>query len=188
MPATLPTLDDDGLAARQTGDDPNHGLRIPSASGDLAMPSAAGSGPTSKGKQVVAGSAATSGPSQVRSSSGASSGDAGRRRLHRGDRTPVTEPAAKRQRTAEGAGQGSSQASGPRGSSGRPRRHHHRREIAPSGSSSSGSHGSNSNSNNRSNSSRNSPGLRLCRRHGSCGSSRSSRRASVVAGYPALLG
>jgi hypothetical protein len=115
--ATLPTLDDGGLAARQTGGDPNHGLRIPGTSGDQAMPSAAGSGPTTKGKQAVAGGAATSGPSQVRSSSGASSGDAGRRRLLRGNETPVTEPAAKRQRTAGGAGQGSSRATGPHGSS-----------------------------------------------------------------------
>jgi len=115
--ATLPTLDDGGLAARQTRGDPNCGLRILGASGDQAMPSAAGSGPTTKGKQAMAGSSATSGPSQARSSSGASSGDAGRRRLLRGDRTPVPEPAAKRQRTVGGAGQGSSQASGPRGSS-----------------------------------------------------------------------
>jgi len=115
--ATLPTLDDGGLAARQTGGNPDRGLRIPGASGDQAIPSAAGSGPTTKGKQAMAGSFATSGPSQARSSSGASSGEAGRRRLHRGDGTPVTESAAKRQRTAAGAGQGSSRASGPRGSS-----------------------------------------------------------------------
>ena len=102
--ATLPTLDDGGLAARQTGGDLNRGLRIPGASGDQAMLSTAGSSPTTKGKLAVAGSAATSGPSQVRSSSGASSGDAGRRRLHRGNGTPVTEPAAKRQWTTEGAG------------------------------------------------------------------------------------
>src|SRR6185312_5469902 len=106
--ATLPTLDDGGLAARQTGGDPNRGLRIPGASGDQAIPSAAGSGPTTKGKQAVPGSAATSGPSQVRSSPGASSGDAGRRRLLRGDGTPASEPAAKRQRTVGGTGQGSS--------------------------------------------------------------------------------
>ena len=116
--ATLPTLDNGGLAARQAGGDPDRGLRIPSASGEQAVPSAAGSGPTAKGKQAVAGSAATSGPSQARSSSGASSGQAGRRRLHRGNGTPVTESAAKCQRTAEDAGQGSSRASGPRGSSG----------------------------------------------------------------------
>ena len=95
--ATLPTLDDSGLAARQTGGDP-----------EQAVPSAAGSGPSAKGKQVVAGSSATSGPSQARSSSGASSGETGRRRLHRGDGTPVVEPTAKRQTTAEDAGQDSS--------------------------------------------------------------------------------
>ena len=48
--ATLPTLDDGGLAARQTGGDPNRGIRIPGASGEQAVPSAAGSGPTAKGK------------------------------------------------------------------------------------------------------------------------------------------
>jgi hypothetical protein len=79
--ATLPTLNDEGLAPRQTGGDPNRGLRIPGTSGDQATPSSAGVGPTMKGKQAVASSAATVGPSQVRSSSGASSGDASRRRL-----------------------------------------------------------------------------------------------------------
>ena len=95
----MPTLDDGGLAARQTGGNPDRGIRIPGASGEQAVPSAVGSGPTAKGKQAVAGSAATSGPSQARSSSGGASGEAGRRRLHRGDGTPVMEPAAKRQRT-----------------------------------------------------------------------------------------
>ena len=94
--ATLPTLDDGGLPARQTGGDPDRGIRIPGASEEQAVSSAAGSGPSAKGKQVVAGSAATSGPSQARSSSGASSGEAGRRRFHRGDGTPVVEPAVKR--------------------------------------------------------------------------------------------
>src|SRR6185312_863404 len=37
--ATLPTLDDGGLAARQTGGDPDRGIRIPSASGEQAVPS-----------------------------------------------------------------------------------------------------------------------------------------------------
>jgi len=99
--ATLPTLDEGGLAARQTGGDPNRGIRIPGASGGLAVSSIAESGPTVKGKQAVAGSAATSGTSQARSSSGASSGDAGRCRLQRGD-----------------VGQGSSQAPGHRETSG----------------------------------------------------------------------
>jgi hypothetical protein len=113
--ATLPTLDDGRLAARQTGGDPDCGIRIPGASGEQAVPSVAGSVPSAKGKQAVAGSSAASGPSQARSSSGASPEEASRRRLHRSDGTPVMEPAAKRQRTAEDAGQGSSRAPGPRG-------------------------------------------------------------------------
>jgi len=49
--ATLPTLDDGGLAACQTGGDPNRGVRIPGASGDQAVSSIVGSGPTAKGKR-----------------------------------------------------------------------------------------------------------------------------------------
>jgi hypothetical protein len=115
--ATLPTLDDGGLAPRQTGGNPNRGLRIPGASRDQAILSTARSGATTKGKQAVAGSAATASSSLVQSTSGVSSGDVGRRRLLRGDGTPVTEPASKRQRTAMGVGQGSSRDTGPRGSS-----------------------------------------------------------------------
>jgi len=48
--ATLPTLDDGGLAARQTGGDPDRGIRIPGASGERAVLSAAGSDPSTKGK------------------------------------------------------------------------------------------------------------------------------------------
>ena len=108
--ATLPALDDGGLAARQTGGDLDRGIRIPSASEEQAVPSAAGSGPSAKGKQAVAGSSAASGPSQARSSSGASPEEVSWRKLHRSDGTPVMEPAAKRQRVAEDAGQGSSRA------------------------------------------------------------------------------
>ena len=115
--ATLPTFDDGGLAARQTGGDPNRGIWIPGASGDQAVSSIGGSAPIAKGKQAMAGSAATSGPSQARSSSGTSLGETGRRRLQRGDGTLVGEPAAKRQRSAEDAGQGSSRAPGHRGTS-----------------------------------------------------------------------
>ena len=116
--ATLPTLDDGRLAARQTGGDPNRGIRIPGASGNQDVSSIGGSAPIAKDKQAVAGSAATSGPSQAFSSSGASSGETSRRRLQRGDGTLVGEPAAKRQRSAEDAGQGSSRASDHRGTSG----------------------------------------------------------------------
>src|SRR6185436_14877057 len=66
----------------------------------------------------VAGSSTVSGPSQAWSSSGASPEEASRRRLHRSDGTPVMEPATKRQRTAEDAGQGSSRAPGSRGTPG----------------------------------------------------------------------
>ena len=64
MLATLPTLNDGGLAARQTGGDPDHGIRIPGASGEQAVPSVAGSGPTAKGKQAVAGGSGAS-PEEV---------------------------------------------------------------------------------------------------------------------------
>ena len=106
---TLPTLDDGGLAPRQTGGDPDRGIRIPGASEEQAVPSAAGSGPSAKGKQAVARSSAASGPCQARSSSGASPEDASRRRLHRSDRA-AEEPAAKHQRAAEDVGRGSSRA------------------------------------------------------------------------------
>ena len=61
--ATLPTLDDGGLEACQTGGDPDRGIRVPGASEEQAVPSTAGSGPSTKGKQAVAGSSAASGPS-----------------------------------------------------------------------------------------------------------------------------
>ena len=48
--ATLPTLDDGGLAARQTGGDRDRGIRIPGASGERAVLSAVGSDPSTKGK------------------------------------------------------------------------------------------------------------------------------------------
>jgi len=94
--ATLPTLDDGGLAPRQTGGDPNRGLRIPGATGDQATVSVAGPGTTTKGKQAPASSAAAAGSSRAQSSSDASLGDASRRRLLRGDGTLVSESAAKR--------------------------------------------------------------------------------------------
>jgi len=101
--ATLPTLDDGGLAPRQTGGDPDHGIRIPGTSEEQAVPSVVGSGPSAKGKQAVARSSAASGPSQARSNSGASPEEASRRRLHRSDRA-TEEPAAKRQRATKDVG------------------------------------------------------------------------------------
>src|SRR6185503_9354110 len=54
--ATLPTLDDGGLAPRQTGGGPNRGIQIPGATGDLAQSGATRPDPSAKGKQAVAGS------------------------------------------------------------------------------------------------------------------------------------
>jgi len=105
---TLPTLDYGGLSARHTRATRTVGSGSLVRPGEQAVPSTAGSGPSAKGKQAVAGSSAASSPSQARSSSGASPEEPSRRRLHRSDGTPVMEPAAKRQRTAEDAGQGSS--------------------------------------------------------------------------------
>ena len=48
--ATLPTLDDGGLAPCQMGGDPDCGIRIPGTSEEQAVLSAAGSGPSTKGK------------------------------------------------------------------------------------------------------------------------------------------
>ena len=97
MLATQPTLDDGGLAPRQTGGDPNSGIQITGATGDLAQIGTTRSDPSAKGKQAVAGSPAPSGPSPGRSSSGAPPVEVSRRRLHRSDGTLVMEPAAKRQ-------------------------------------------------------------------------------------------
>ena len=69
--ATLPTLDNDSLASRQTGGDPNRGIQIPGATRDLAQTCATRSDPSAKGKLAMAGSSAPSGPSTGRSSSGA---------------------------------------------------------------------------------------------------------------------
>ena len=48
--ATLPTLDDGGLAARQTGGDPNRGIRIPGASGNQDVSSIGGARPHREGQ------------------------------------------------------------------------------------------------------------------------------------------
>jgi len=108
--ATLPTLNDGGLAPRQMGGDHNRGIQIPGAAADLAQTGATRSDPSAKGKQAVVGSSAPSGPSPGQSSSGTPPVEVSWRRLHCSDMTLVTEPAAKRQRAIEDAGQGSSRA------------------------------------------------------------------------------
>ena len=93
--ATLLTLDDGGSAPRQTGGDPNRGIQIPGVTGDLAPTGATRCNPSAKGKQAMAGSSAPSGPSLGRSSSGSPPVEVSQRRLHRSDRTLVTEPTVK---------------------------------------------------------------------------------------------
>ena len=49
--ATLSTLDDSGLAPRQKGGDPNRGIQIPGATGDLAQTGATRSDLSAKGNR-----------------------------------------------------------------------------------------------------------------------------------------
>jgi len=60
--ASLPTLDDGGLAVQQTGGNPNRGIQIPGASESRSQPGIANPGPSgSLGKQVVGSDSARSG-------------------------------------------------------------------------------------------------------------------------------
>jgi hypothetical protein len=119
--ASMPTLDEGGLAVRQLGGDPNRGLQIPGTApdrqqrtgGGLGGPNPRGPAPSGKGKERVpvpehrekvdagAAPAKESGEAQgvapTRSSQAEGSDF---RRLPRGDGSLVGEPAAKRQRTA----------------------------------------------------------------------------------------
>jgi hypothetical protein len=120
--ASMPTLDEGGLAVRQLGGDPNHGLHIPGATPERqqrasqgpAGPSPGGPAPSGKGKEKVpvpehrhkdnAGAApaqrddGAQGMAPARSSQAEGSKS---RRLQRSDGSLVGEPAPKRQRTVE---------------------------------------------------------------------------------------
>jgi hypothetical protein len=119
--ASMPTLDEGGLAVRQLGGDPNRGLQIPGASPDRQQrtregagePGPGGPAPGRKGKEKVpvpehrhkdSASAALAqrsdeaqgaAPAQSSQAEGSKS-----RRLQRGDGSLVGEPAPKRQKTA----------------------------------------------------------------------------------------
>jgi hypothetical protein len=124
--ASMPTLDEGGLAVRQVGGDPNRGIQIPGASPDRQQradqgpggPSHGGPGPAGKGKEKVpvpehhhkhntgatlnqrddeAQGAATTRSSQEEGSRS--------QRLQRGDGSFMGESAPKRQKTAEPGGQ-----------------------------------------------------------------------------------
>jgi hypothetical protein len=98
--ASMPTLDESGLAVRQLGGDPNRGIHIPGASPNRQQrasqgprgPSSGGPAPTGKGKEKV--------PVPEHHHKDHTEGSK-TRRLQRGDGSFVGEPAAKCQRTAE---------------------------------------------------------------------------------------
>jgi hypothetical protein len=120
--ASMPTLDEGGLAVRQLGGDPNRGIHIPGASPDRQQhasqgpggPSPGGPAPAGKGKDKVpvpehrhkdnAGAASTRRDDETQRAAPARSSQAEgtkSRRLQRGDGSFMGEPAPKRQKTAE---------------------------------------------------------------------------------------
>jgi hypothetical protein len=115
--AMLPTLDESGMAVHQTGGwDPLLGIRISDAQARGPQPAGAAHSAT----PVVApmpldkGKGATSGTSAGAPAPGSSgwSEEERRYRLRRADRSLITEPPQKRQRTVGGAEEASSQAHG----------------------------------------------------------------------------
>jgi hypothetical protein len=118
--ASMPTLDEGGLAVRQLGGDPNRGLQIPGATPDRQQCSSEGPGepgpggpvPSRKGKEKTpvpeyrhkdnAGAALAQRSDEAEGAAPAQSGQvegSKSRRLHRGDGSLVGEPAPKRQKS-----------------------------------------------------------------------------------------
>jgi hypothetical protein len=118
--ASMPTLDEGGLAVRQLGGDPNRGLQIPGAtpdrqqrpSGGAGEPGPRGPAPGGKGKEKApvpehrqkdcagAAPAQRSGEAQGAAPERRSQAEGSKsRRLQRGDGSLVGEPAPKRQKT-----------------------------------------------------------------------------------------
>jgi hypothetical protein len=129
--ASMPTLDEGGLAVRQVGGDPNRGIHIPGASPDRQQrtsqcPSGSSHGgpaPAGEGKgkepelecrykQSVGGTPARRDEKVRGAATARSSQEEGFRfwRLQRGDGSYVGEPALKRQKTVEAEGQSNSRA------------------------------------------------------------------------------
>jgi hypothetical protein len=109
--ATLPTLDDSGVAVRQTsGRDPLHGIRISGArvGGPQPIGVAPSANPAMAASPLDKGKGAASSASAPGSSGG--SEEERQRRLHRADGSLISEPAQKRQKAADGTEEASSQA------------------------------------------------------------------------------
>jgi hypothetical protein len=119
--ASMPTLDEGGLAVRQLGGDPNRGLQIPGTTPDRQQrssdspggPGPRGPAPSGKGKEKApvpehrqkghAGAAPAEGRGEAQEPAPARSCQpegSKSRRLQRGDGSLVGEPAPKRQKTA----------------------------------------------------------------------------------------
>jgi hypothetical protein len=132
--ASMPTLDEGGLAVRQVGGDPNRGIHIPGASPDRQQRASQGPGGSSHGGPTPAGKGKGKEPEPERrhkqsvGATPARRGDEARgaatarssqeersrsRRLQRGDGSFVVEPAPKRQKTVEAEGPSSSWAPPP---------------------------------------------------------------------------
>jgi hypothetical protein len=124
--ASMPTLDEGGLAVRQLGGNPNRGLQIPGAIPDRQQRTSEGPGeprpggpaPVGKGKEKVpvpehrhkdnagATPARRSDEAQGAAATRSSQAEGSKsRRLQRGDGSLVGEPAPTRQKTAEAEGQ-----------------------------------------------------------------------------------
>jgi hypothetical protein len=133
--ASMPTLDEGGLAVRQLGGDPNRGLKIPGATPDRQQrtsggpegPNPRGPAPSGKGKERVpvpehrekdyAGAASAKKSDEAQGAAPARSSQAEgskSERLQRGDGSLVGEPAPKRPRTVGAEEQSGAPPSPPR--------------------------------------------------------------------------
>jgi hypothetical protein len=97
--ASMPTLDEGGLAVRQLGGDPNRGLQIPGASPVRQQRPSEGAGEPGPGGPAPGGKGKEKAPVPEHRQKDHSEGSKSRR-LQRGDGSFVGEPAPKRQRTA----------------------------------------------------------------------------------------
>jgi hypothetical protein len=98
--ASMPTLDEGGLAVRQLGGDPNRGLHIPGASPDRRQRTSQGPGGPRPGGLAPAGKGKDKIPVPEHHHKDHTEGSKSRR-LQRGDGSFIGEPAPKRQKTAE---------------------------------------------------------------------------------------